>query len=315
MRVLSPRVSLLLLAIAPSALAQAPTQAAPAPEPAPVAQPQPEPPPPAPVPPPPAPAPTPPPEPAPAAEETPAPATESQPAPAAERVPTLGAVTAPAPQPQEPVPTIAAPGPKPKPERPWQRANTALTLEGRLGFSIRTDSDVGFQHESAIGSELGLSLYLDLGRQLALGLELERIDLGRGNALHELDSVSVDYTATSAMLGLRAYPYRGELLDLFIGLQVGAGIQNVAASGTTSNGLVKPASSYICSASDSPSLELGGGIGARLMLTPRLGVTARVDGIARRLSGDTIDGCGQGIGGVTSVASSLGLGYDFDLSP
>jgi hypothetical protein len=195
------------------------------------------------------------------------------------------------------------------------RANWPLTLEGRLGFVLRPESSQGFDHESHVGSELGLSLYMDLKKEIAAGLEIERTSLGRGSSIGGLDSVSIDYTVSSAMLGVRAYPKRSELLDVFVGLQVGVGIQGVSAQGTANNGAVMPASSYTCGAADAPAFQIGGGVGARLMITPRWGVTARINGTGRRLSGDVIEDCAQGIGAATTVSGGLGLGYDFDLDP
>jgi hypothetical protein len=222
--------------------------------------------------------------------------------------------------PVQPPPSAARPEPNiaPAKERdeppPFVRAHQALTLEGRVGFSWRPPSD-GFDDETALGSLLGASLYLDLIDELALGVEVSRTSLGSGSALSGLDSVDVDFAVTSLMLGLRAYPYRSQLLDVYVGLQVGLGFQSVSATGTRSDGSLEPAVAYKCSGSDSPGFELGGGAGARLMLTQRVGVAARVDATARRLSGDVIDACALGIGTTTSIAASIGLGYDFDLSP
>jgi hypothetical protein len=198
---------------------------------------------------------------------------------------------------------------------PWPRAHSPLTLEGRLGFLMRPDSGVGFDDESNVGAELGFSLYLDLKRELSAGLEIERASLGRGTAISGLDSVSIDYTVSSAMLGLRAYPKRSELLDVFVGFQVGVGIQGVSATGTANNGGLLPASSYRCGASDAPAFQIGGGIGARLMLSPRWGLTARINGTGRRLTGDVVEDCAQGIGTATTLSAGLGLGYDFDMDP
>jgi hypothetical protein len=195
----------------------------------------------------------------------------------------------------------------------FERAHSPLALEGRLGFVLRPDSSVGFDSETHAGTQLALSLYYDFKPELAIGLEIDRSTLGRGTGISGRDSVSVDYTVSSAMLGFRAYPRRSELLDLFVGLQVGIGVQGVSATGTQNNGVILPASSYQCGASDTPALQLGGGIGARLMISPRWGVTARIDGTGRRLSGDVIDGCAQGLGTATTVSGGIGLGYDFDL--
>jgi hypothetical protein len=162
---------------------------------------------------------------------------------------------------------------------------------------------------------VGLSLYLDLKRELAVGLEIDRVSLGRGSAISGQDSITVDYSVASAMLGLRAYPWRSELLDVFVGIQVGAGIQGVSAAGTSTQGPLTPAAAYTCSGSDSPAFQLGGGIGARLMLTPRWGATARLGGTGRRSSGEFVDDCARGIGTATTLSGSIGIGYDFDLEP
>lgn len=216
---------------------------------------------------------------------------------------------------ERPTQPTGAPGAVPAASESLQRARAPLTLEGRLGLLLRPDSGSSFDDETHSGVELGLSLYVDLKRELALGLELERAGLGRGTALSGLDSVSIDYSASSIMLGLRAYPKRSELLDLFVGVQLGAGVQGVSASGTASRGFSAPARAYRCAVSDVPGLQLGGGVGARLMLSPRWGLTARINGTGRRLSGELVDDCAQGIGSAITVSGSLGLGYDFELEP
>lgn len=298
-------LSLLLLAVSlsafePSAEAQVP--AAPAPEPAPPAD---------------APAPAPPPsEPPPQPEAPPTPTLESAPAP--EKAPET--TTPPENPGPAPTPVVAAPvfgatnAPTPAPA-PWVRAHSPITLEGRVGLLWRPESSEGFDDETHTGAELGLSVYVDLNRAFAAGLEIDRASLGRGTALSGLDSVSVDYTDASAMLGLRAYPKRTDMVDLFVGLQLGVGIQGVSAQGIVSNGAVLPGSAYRCGASDAPALQIGGGVGARLMITPRWGVTTRINAVGRRLSGEYIEDCAQGIGTATTVTGSIGLGYDFDMEP
>jgi hypothetical protein len=195
------------------------------------------------------------------------------------------------------------------------RARWPLTLQGKLGFLVRPESSGGFDDETRVGAEVGLSLYLDVTRELAAGLEVDRASLGRGTAINGFDSVTADYSVSSAMLGLRAYPKRSELIDLFVGLQLGVGIQGVSAAGTVSDGGLTPAVAYTCSGSDAPGFQIGGGVGARLMLTPRWGLMAQVGGTGRRLTGDVVEDCVRGIGTATTISGSLGLGYDFDLDP
>jgi hypothetical protein len=299
-------LSLLVLGVsplwAPAAFAQAPS--APAPEPTPPAEAT-----------------------APAQVVTPAPA--EPPAEPAAPVPTPESAPAPekAPEtatpPENPGPPVAPSGPAPVvagPSAPvppplWVRAHQALTLEGRLGLLLRPESSEGFDDETHTGAELGLSAYLDINSAFAAGLEIDHASLGRGTALSGLDSVSVDYTDTSAMLGIRAYPKRTDMVDLFVGLQLGVGVQGVSAQGVANNGAILPASSYRCSASDAPAFQIGGGVGARLMLTPRWGITTRINAVGRRLSGEYIEDCAQGIGTATTITGSVGLGYDFDLQP
>ena len=254
-----------------------------------------------------------PPEPEPEPPPVPAPAS----APAAEAAPSI----APVPEPPSATRSEAAPGatskappPKDQPELPlFERAKWPLTVDLKLGMSWRPEADAGFDDEDPLGTELGGSLYLDITDKIAAGLEVDRVSLGRGNSINGFDSISVDYTDWSAMLGMRAYPKRGGLLDLFVGLQVGVGIQGVSATGTENNGPLMPATPYSCSGSDRPGFQIGGGIGARLMLAPRWGITARINGTGRKLTAEPIEECARGLGSLTTVSGSLALGYDFEL--
>jgi hypothetical protein len=297
---------LLLLGLSARAAAQAPP-AAPAP-PAPAQDPVPPP------------GPPPPPD-APPVPPTPEPEPPPVPAPASAPAPEAAPPIVPEPEPPSATRSEAAPGAtskapapsKDEPELPpFERAKWPLTVDLKLGMAWRPEGDAGFDAEDRIGTELGGSLYLDITDKIGAGLEVDRASLGRGNSINGFNSISVDYSDLSAMLGLRAYPRRGELLDLFVGIQVGVGIQGVSATGTTDNGL-QPATPYSCSGSDSPGFQIGGGIGARLMLAPRWGITARVNGTGRKLTPEVINDCARGLGSLTTVSGSLAVGYDFDL--
>lgn len=300
MRMLGFGCALILLGASVPALGQLPAAPAPAQEPPPPEPPAPGPPPPEPAP-----------QEAPSQPESPAQPSPEPPPPVATPEPP----PAPAKVEQSDVVIEAQDQKKDAPREPFARARSPITLDARLGFSWRPEGDAGFDDEDTLGSELGASLYFELKREIAAGIELERTSLGRGTAITGLDSVSVDYTATAALLGFRAYPLRRELLDVFVGFQVGAAVQSVSAAGTRNNGGVLPASVYECSGWDQPALVIGGGIGARFMLSERWGVTARVNATGRRLNGELVDDCARGIGTVTSVSGGLGIGYDFDMDP
>lgn len=252
----------------------------------------------------------------------PTPTAAPEPAPPAEPVPSLpaepGSSATAVPPPPPSAPPVATPTPATDTgtsTAAWVRAHEPLTLEAHLGGLLRPGSSSGFQDQTHAGAAFGLSLYLDLSRKLAAGLVLDRSSLGRATALSGLTSVNVDHSVTSAMLGLRAYAKRTELFDLFIGVQLGAGLQTASATGTESRGPLLSPVPYACHATDTPGLQLGAGAGARLMFTPRWGVSAQVDGVARRLTGEVIDNCAQGIGGTTTLTAGVGFGYDFDLDP
>jgi len=101
------------------------------------------------------------------------------------------------------------------------------------------------------------------------------------------------------------------MLDLYVGLQLGVGFQNVSSAGTRVTEPLRPGSPYSCSATDSPGFQIGGGVGARFMISPRWGIGARVNATGRRLTSDVIDACAQGIGTATTITAGLSLGYDF----
>jgi hypothetical protein len=257
------------------------------------------------------------PEPAPAAPE-PASTPTPESAPAPDKTPEAAPPSDDVPR-SEPVGPVNEVAPRRGPAPPagslWIRAHAPLTVEGRLGFLVRPESSEGFDEESHVGAEVGLSLYVDLKRELAAGLELARASLGRGSAVSGRDTVSIDYTVTSAMLGVRAYPKRSELFDVFVGLQVGLGFQGVSAVGTRSRDSLAPATAYKCGGSAAPAFQLGGGVGARFMISPRWGITGRVDAAGRAFTSDVVAECAQGIGTATTISAGLGLGYDFDLDP
>jgi hypothetical protein len=311
----------LLLGAAKAAVAQVPSAGAPAP--APAAEPAPKEAPAAPV------AATPPaqepPAPTPGApatppESAPDPIAAPESAPAPEKIPEAAAEPKAAPQlePKARAPEVAATDKKaePVPELPpWIRAHQALTIEARLGLLVRPDSGSGFEEESHLGADVGLAGYLDLSREFAAGLELERASLGRGSSISGLSTVTTDFSVTSGMLGVRAYPKRSKMIDLFVGLQVGVGFQHLSSAGTRVTSALYAPTPYSCSATDSPGFQIGGGVGARFMFSPRWGATARVNATGRRLSSDVVDGCAQGLGTATTITAGIALGYDFDLDP
>jgi hypothetical protein len=193
-----------------------------------------------------------------------------------------------------------------------------LTLEARFGFNTRLGSsfDEG-ANEQLLDSTFALSGYLAWNREYALGLELEQAGLGRVRGLSGENSIDAQYSGSSAWLGARVFPWRSERWDVFVNLRLGLVWQHVDALGTrqTSASIAAPPASFSCSEWDGPGFGLGGAIGASFRLSRHFAVLSRLDASGARLSGDALGSCADGIGSVTTVSGTVGLGYEFETAP
>jgi hypothetical protein len=197
---------------------------------------------------------------------------------------------------------------------PWREGH-AFALEGLVAVSSRFGSfNAEFENEEHLDTAFQLGGYFALSSVWAVGLELERTGLGRGSSTSGLNSVSVEYDATSVWLGGRVFPYRTERAEVFLGLRLGLGWQSFDANGireqlpTTSS-----PETFSCSATGSPGASLGAYLGGAYRLGTNLSLVARVDGSARRFSGDVVGACAPGTGSITGLNVGGGLFYSFDL--
>lgn len=184
-----------------------------------------------------------------------------------------------------------------------------MAVAGRFG-----NLSAEFKNEEHLDTAFQLGGYFALTPVWAFGLEFERAGLGRGTTTAGLNSVSVEYDATSLWLGGRVFPYRTERTEVFLGLRVGVGWQSLDANGTREQWPTTASpTTFSCSVTDAPSLGLGAYLGGAYRLGQNLSLVARVDGTARRTSGDVIDGCAPGAGSIVGLNVGGGLFYAFDL--
>jgi hypothetical protein len=287
----------------------------------------------------PAPAPTAPASPAPA---SPAPGTTAQPAPGAPEAPVAPVLVTPdpappppsspppSPPPADPVspaekssplpprsPKTAAPSERAKQESPepsaWQSGH-AIAVEavarvgGRLGpaaYSARSEERAG------LGYKVGG--WFTLSPQYVIGFGLARQDLGQLVVSDSASTASAGYASTALELGARAFPFRPDGFDLYVGLHVGLAWQDVEASGLTAPEGFQPGHIFACSDLAGPAFGLGAEVGAGLELTRALWLTGVLDASGYRHSADPVGNCVGGIGSVTTLSFGAGLLYAFDI--
>jgi hypothetical protein len=190
-----------------------------------------------------------------------------------------------------------------------------LTLEARFGFNARLGSSFNASaSEQAFDTDFGLAAFLAWRPEYALGVELEQTGLGRVRALNGENSLDGEYSATSAWLSGRVFPWQGERLDLFVGLRIGLALQHVDALGTRQDpaSITVPAVSYSCSAWDGPGLGLGAALGLSYRISRHVSIVSRLDAMGERLSGGRIGNCSDGIGSVSNLGGTVALAYQFE---
>lgn len=201
-----------------------------------------------------------------------------------------------------------------RPYDAWRNGH-GLGIEGVFGVAGRFGSfNDGYGNEEHLDTTLSLGAWFGLSSFWALGLEYEHTGLGRAWETDGLNSLSVEYDADYAWLGLRVFPARTDAVDVFLNLRVGLGWQSFDASGTRDQlPLTASPETFACSAADGPGLGLGAGFGVAYRVNPKVLLLARVDGTGRRQTSDVVDGCALGSGDLVGVNGGAGLMYVFDL--
>jgi hypothetical protein len=198
----------------------------------------------------------------------------------------------------------------------WQEGHAlAIELSGRVSGRLNAASSAA-NYEERAGLGIDGATWFTLSSQFALGFGVRRVDLGGISVSSGVNTIDAGYASTAIQLGMRAFPYRSENWDIFVGLRAGLAWQDVEANGLRQLGtLPDSAEPFNCSGVSGPGFAFGGEVGAAFRLSPRLWLTGSVDMSAYRLSADTVGECVPGIGAISALSGGLGLLFSFDLGP
>jgi hypothetical protein len=205
---------------------------------------------------------------------------------------------------------------KPRRSDPWQDAH-AIAVEGGILVNGRIGaSSIEPAEEEHVGVGFDLSGWYTVAREYVLGLGVTYADLGNVTAGSGMNGFDADYSATSVYAGARAFPWRSENAEIFLGLRAGLVWQGIDALGMrTLEPNVAPPEAYTCSGASGPGFALGAGFGGALRLGRSAWLTGHLDANGYKMSSSIVENCVAGLGSVTSVSAGAGILYAFDLGP
>jgi len=204
--------------------------------------------------------------------------------------------------------------PKARRSDPWQDAHAigiegGILLNGRIGAS-----SIEPAQEEHFGVGFDLSGWYTVAKEYVLGLGVTYADLGNVTAGSGMNGFDADYSATSVYAGARAFPWRSENVEIFLGLRAGLVWQGIDAIGIrTMEPNVAPPEAYTCSGVSGPGFALGAGLGGALRLGRSAWLTGHVDASGYKMSSSIVENCVPGLGSVTSASAGAGILYAFDL--
>jgi hypothetical protein len=219
--------------------------------------------------------------------------------------------------PQPPPKPTAAPSERAKQTPPepsaWQDGHAiAVEAVARVGGRLGPAAYVARSEERA-GLGYKIAGWFTLAPQYVVGFGLARQDLGQIVVSDSASTASAGYASTALELGARAFPFRPPGFDLYLGLHVGLGWQDVEATGLTAPEGFQPGHVFSCSDMAGPGFGLGAEVGVGLELTRALWLTGTLDASGYRHTADIVGNCVGGIGSVTTLSFGAGLLYAFDI--
>lgn len=181
-------------------------------------------------------------------------------------------------------------------------------MSGRIG-----PPSIDASEEERFGVGFDLSAWLTLSTEYLIGFGLTYADLGSVSTASGVNEFKGDYSVTATYLGARAFPWRGENAELFVGLRLGLAWQGISATGVRSPPDIWDPEPFACSGTSGPGVALGAGIGGAVRLGSRAWLTGHLDANGYKLTSEVVDECAVGIGSVTNAAFGAGILYAFDL--
>ncbi len=203
--------------------------------------------------------------------------------------------------------------PAPPAKDAWQDGHAlAVDVTARGGSRLGAPSFAADTEEKA-GLGFGLGASFRLLPEFSFGFGLERMSLGAASATSGQSTVNSHYAVTELELGARAYPFRWDTAELFVGLHVGLAWQDVDASGLRPSMNLEPAQVFRCSDTAGPGFAIGAELGAALRLTRSFWFVGNVGADGYQLSSEPLGTCAVGIGSITALSVGAGFLYAFDL--
>lgn len=195
----------------------------------------------------------------------------------------------------------------------WQAGHAlGVNVVVRGGSRVGAPSFSADTQEKA-GLGFGLGAAFRLTPEFSFGFGLSRMSLGAAASTSGQSTVNANYATTELELGARAYPFRWNEAELFVGLHAGLAWQDVDASGLRPSVNLEPAQAFRCSDTSGPGFALGAELGGALRLARDFWFVGDVGADGYRLTSDPIGTCAVGIGSITALSVGAGLLYAFDL--
>jgi outer membrane protein OmpA-like peptidoglycan-associated protein len=202
----------------------------------------------------------------------------------------------------------ATPAAEPPPAESEDHARFTLTLHG--GLLYRADSPAAPQGGRG-GALIGLDALVGSNKWWAIGagydhafISSERVSGSAGAFVDTSRSLDELW-----FLG-RVYPWQNDAVALFVQLGLGPTWQGMSSAGDVSSTGLQGQATLVpsqCSAHATAGLGLRGGVGVDVTLSNLILFYGDVGVDRFQLSSSSIDGCGNGIGGATFLATRFGF--------
>lgn len=175
-------------------------------------------------------------------------------------------------------------------------------------------SSTDYDDEQSFDAAYGLGLWYAPVARFAVGARYEYIGLGGGESSNGTDYVDANYSAHTAWLTGRAYPFLGERYSIFVAAGVGMVAMHQRAVGVRTPDVTDPAGDpFKCGGTSSPNVGFRASTGLEIAIGERLAFVSGVGATMLRGSSDIENDCVPGVGSPISVGVGMGFAYHFTL--
>ena len=185
-------------------------------------------------------------------------------------------------------------------------------VSGSVLATLSRSSD--YDDERFVDAAYGLGLWYAPDAHFSVGARYEYVGLGGGESSNGTDYVDARYSAHTAWMTGRAYPYVGTGYSIFVGAGVGLVVMRQSAVGVRTTDIADPAGEpFKCGGTSSPNVGFRASTGLDIAIGERLAFVSGVGASMLRGSSDIENGCVPGVGSPISVGVGMGFAYHFAL--